>query len=496
MSVMRTNWLCAVAALASVVACGGSSQGRKGNQSTPVRVATARLIDAPVNIEASGVVEPMESVAVTAQVGGSLLDVAFKEGDIVRKGQVLFHIDPRPLRAALDQVRATLARDQAQAEAGRRDDERYQSLADKGYVSRSQADQTHATAVAQAATVAADRAALRAAEVNLGFTTIRSPIAGRTGSLLVRPGNNVTPGNTALVVINQISPVLVRFPVLSQDFSPLQRAVASHPVAVRATSGDSTPSNELGRLDFLDNAIDSLTGTVTGKARFDNADRRLWPGQLVFLTLEVSVERGVLAVPTDAVQTGQTGSFVYVVDAKNTAQTRNVQTGLQVGDLTVIPKGLSPGERVVTDGQSRLNPGARVAIITTGGDTAAASLGSNAGQNTGNVAGGEVATGERGRAGGTGNPGSAAPASTPNGRVTGTNASGVAQPNLPPPVRGSSSGAAATTPVTGAATSAGTATPNTTRSSTPSTAPVATPGTTPATRRPPTTPTPTGTGRP
>jgi multidrug efflux system membrane fusion protein len=447
---MRTKRFYVIGLLASMVACGGSNQARKGNPSTPVRVATAKLIDAPVNIQASGVVEPMQSVAVTAQVSGSLLDVAFKEGDVVRKGQVLFHIDPRPLRAVVDQARATLARDQAQAEAGRKDDERYAGLADKGYVSRSQADQTHATAVAQAATVAADRAALRAAEVNLGFTTIRSPIAGRTGSLLVRPGNNVAPGSTSLVVINQISPVLVRFPVLSQDFNPLQRAVAQHPVNVRATSSDSTPSNELGRLDFLDNAIDSLTGTVTGKARFENSDRNLWPGQLVFLTLQVSVERGVLAVPTDAVQTGQQGSFVYVVDAKSTARVRNVQTGLQVGDLTVIPKGLVVGERVVTDGQSRLNPGARVAIITTGGDTAAASLGSAGGQTAGGVAGGEVSTG--GNAPGTGGSnGSATPTPAPNGRAGsasgGANGGGVSQPNFPPPIVGSPSGAT-TTPTT------------------------------------------------
>src|SRR5581483_1947210 len=189
------------------------------------------------------------------------------EGDVVRAGQVLFRIDPRPLQAAVDQARATLARDEAQAEAGRKDDERYAKLADMGYVSRSQADQMHATAKAQAATVAADQAALRSAEVDLGFATIRAPIAGRTGSLLVRRGNNVSPGSTALVVINQISPVLVRFPVLSQDFEPLQRAVETHPVTVHASSTDSLQTNEIGKLDFLDNAIDSLTGTVTGKAR-------------------------------------------------------------------------------------------------------------------------------------------------------------------------------------------------------------------------------------
>jgi multidrug efflux system membrane fusion protein len=276
------------------------------------------------------------------------------------------------LQAAVDQVRAALARDEAQADAARKDDERYARLADMGYVSRSQADQMHAAARAQTATVAADQAQLRAALVNLGFATIRAPISGRTGSLLVRQGNNVSPGGSPLVVINQISPVLVRFPVLAEDFATLQRAVATHPVNVRAAASDSgSMTSELGQLGFLDNAIDSLTGTVTGKAQFPNASRRLWPGELVFLTVEVSVQRGVVAVPTEAVQVGQQGPYVYVVDAKDIAATRVVATGLQLADRTVITSGLTAGERVVVDGQSKLNPGSKVAIVSGDGDTTA-----------------------------------------------------------------------------------------------------------------------------
>ena len=403
--------------VAAVSAC-SKEQPKKGPPSTPVRVATAARIDAPVNIMASGVVEPLQSVAVTAQVTGTLLDVMFKEGDVVEKGQVLFHIDPRPLQATVDQVRATLARDEAQAEAGRKDDERYAKLADMGYVSRSQADQMHATARAQAATVAADEAALRAAQVNLGFATIRAPIAGRTGSLLVRQGNNVSPGGSPLVVINQISPALVRFPVLAQDFETLQRAVATHPVNVRAAASDSgSMTNELGTLGFLDNAIDSLTGTVTGKAQFPNASRRLWPGELVFLTVEVSVQRGVIAVPTEAVQVGQQGSYVYVVDAKNTAATRAVATGLQLNDQTVITKGLNAGERVVIDGQSKLNPGSKVAIIGPNGDTSTTRLGEN-------VAGAEGASGATGSASGEIAPGAAG--TSANGQAGDNGARGAA----------------------------------------------------------------------
>jgi multidrug efflux system membrane fusion protein len=410
----------------------GKDQAKKQLPSTPVRVATAVTIDAPVTITASGVVEPLQSVAVMAQVSGTLLDVMFKEGDAVQKGQVLFRIDPRPLQATVDQMRATLARDEAQAEAGRKDDERYAKLADMGYVSRSQADQMHATARAQAATVAADEAALRAALVNLSFATIRAPIAGRTGSLLVRQGNNVSPGGSPLVVINQISPALVRFPVLAQDFETLQRAVATHPVSVRAAASDSgSMTNELGTLGFLDNAIDSLTGTVTGKAQFPNVSRRLWPGELVFLTVEVAVQRGVIAVPTEAVQVGQQGSYVYVVDANNTATTRAVATGLQLNDQTVITKGLTAGERVVIDGQSKLNPGSEVAIVGPTGDTTSARLGANGGTpdagGSARSASGEIAPGASSADGGARN------LASPVARG-GTNASTSATPNPPPTV--------------------------------------------------------------
>lgn len=386
--------LAAMAVLANGVGCTDSAP-KKQTPPTPVRVAPVARIDAPQNILASGVVQPAQTVSVTAQVTGSLLDVLFKEGDFVQAGQVLFRIDPRPLQAAADQARAVRAKDQAQADASRKDDERYAKLADMGYVSPSQSDQMHASALAQAAAVTADDAALRSAEVSLGFTTIRAPIAGRTGGLLVRQGNNVSPGSGPLVVINQISPVLVRFPVLSQDFAALQRAVAKHPLSVKAVSSDSTEATDEGQLSFLDNAVDSLTGTVTGKATFPNLGRRLWPGELVFLTVNLDVQRGVLAVPTDAVLTGQQGSYLFVVDQKLTAQTRTIATGMTVDDLTVVQKGVTLGERVVIDGQSRLTPGARVAILGTETDTATGRLGRPGGRAGGpSAAGGATAGGD------------------------------------------------------------------------------------------------------
>lgn len=358
-----------VAAIAMLVnACHGAPP-KHPPAPTPVRVATAIRIDAPTTIVATGVVEPIQTVDVTAQVSATLTEVLFKEGDYVERGQPLFRLDSRALAAAVDQARATLTKDEAQAEAARKDDVRYRRLANLGYVSASQADQFHATAQAQAATVQADRAALRAAEVNLGFTTIVAPIAGRTGVLRVRRGNNVSPTSGSIIVINQISPILVRFPILSKDFAAVRAGIALHPLPVAAAASDSAAEIDRGLLKVLNNEVDSLTGTVVGKAEFPNTGRRLWPGELVFATVQLNVQRGVVAVPSAAILTGQQGSYVYVVDAKLDAQTRPVTLGTEVGDLTVVTKGVAVGERVITDGQSRVIPGNRVALLPPLGDT-------------------------------------------------------------------------------------------------------------------------------
>jgi multidrug efflux system membrane fusion protein len=231
----------------------------------------------------------------------------------------------------------------------------------------------HAAALATAATVVADRATLRAALVNLAYTTIRAPINGRTGSLLARPGNVVGLASGPLVVINQLQPILVRFPVLPQDIDLLRRGLASRPLPVTAAPSDSGGVSDIGRLSFLDNAIDSLTGTVTGKALFPNAARHLWPGQLVYVTVQAGIQPRVIAVPTTAVLTGQQGSYVYVVDPRTRAATmRPVTTARVVGEMTIVARGIEVGERVVVDGQSRLEPGARVTIVGGGGDTASA----------------------------------------------------------------------------------------------------------------------------
>jgi membrane fusion protein, multidrug efflux system len=371
---MRATWRLVIGVVSGLaVACRQAPKAR-APAPTPVRVTPVSRIDAPVTVGASGVVEPMQTVSVTAQVTGTLQDVLFKEGDYVAKGQPLFRIDSRPLQAAVDQARATLTKDQATSAAAAKDDERLSSLAKIGYVSRSMADSQHATALAAAATVQADAASLRAAEVNLGFATITAPISGRTGTLIVRRGNNVSPTSGPLVVINQISPVLVRFPVLQQDFAPMQAAVALRPLVVVAQPSDSMGVVAHGSLSFLDNNVDSLTGTVTGKASFPNSNRELWPGELVLLSVQLRVERNVLSVPTDAILTGQQGPYVFVIETGNKAHIQVVVPGLVVGNRTVIQKGLTAGQRVVVDGQSRLDEGTRVAITGTGTDTSGAAL--------------------------------------------------------------------------------------------------------------------------
>ena len=393
-----------VGALAALVAPGacsrqpadaqanGGGRGGRGGGATPVQVAAVARIDAPIDVSGSGIVSPMQTVAVTAQVSGALLDVLFKEGDVVHQGQPLFRIDPRPLQDAVDQQKAILARDEAQSEAGRREDVRYQTLVSEDFVSREQADQIHATALAQQATVVADRAALRTAEVNLGFSTVHAPISGRTGGLLVRRGNIIAPNTGALVVIDQLQPILVRFPVLAQDRGLLQGAVVAHPLLVTAVKSDSSGFRENGQLTFVDNQADSLTGMILGKAQLQNRANSFWPGDLVFLTIHVGVQRGVLAVPTAAVLTGQQGTYVYVVNtAKGTANDRPVTVGRTIGDSTIIDRGVMVGELVIVDGQSRLNPGSKVAIIRPSGDSSGVRLGQTGRGGASAQAGGEVA---------------------------------------------------------------------------------------------------------
>jgi multidrug efflux system membrane fusion protein len=360
-----------VAAAVATAAAGCSKPPVQRTPAVPVEVATASTISAPLTIVANGSVEPLQTVAVEAQVGGTLDEVNFHEGDDVQAGQVLFHIDARPFQAALRQAQATLARDEAQAANAQRDADRYKALVEKDYVTKSQADQAASAALSTRATVVADSAAVDNARLNLNYTTIKAPISGRTGRLLVRQGNVVRANSDPLVVINQLRPITVRFPIVQHDFPEVQRRAASGPVPVHVVTADSGKVEEVGSLAFLDNAVDSLTGTVTAKAKFENQGNQLWPGEYVRVSVELSVQKGALAIPTRALLAGQEGSYVFVVGADKIAKVRQVSTGRAVGDLTTIDKGLEAGERVVVDGQSRLAPNAKVEMKPATATTAA-----------------------------------------------------------------------------------------------------------------------------
>lgn len=342
------------------VACAKPTQQR--TPEVPVRITRVMKISAPVTIIANGVVEPVQTVAIRAQVGGVLTQVTFREGDDITEGQVLFRIDPRPFEDALRQAQAALARDEALAESARRDAERYNALVAKDYVTKSQADQTKANAAALAATVHADEVAVENARLNLSYTTIRAPITGRTGSILVDQGNLVSANSAPLVVIHRVQPIRVRFPVPQREFSALQRRASIGSVPVHVSGSDSLPIPEAGELSFIDNAVDSLTGTVSAKARFRNGDRQLWPGEYVKVNVELQVQNNLMVVPTEAIQSGPDGAYVFVVDQAHTARLRLVSAGRAVGSHTVIERGLAAGETVVVDGQSRLTPGAKVSI--------------------------------------------------------------------------------------------------------------------------------------
>jgi multidrug efflux system membrane fusion protein len=326
-----------------------------------VTIATAERRPVPFELAATGTVEPLQTVAVQAQVGGILRNVAFREGGEVKKGQVLFELDARPYRAELDQALAALARDSAQATNATQEAGRYEALAEKQYVTAQQYDQARTNAAASRATLAGSRAAADQARLNLQYATIRAPIAGRTGTLLVREGNLVRANATQpLVTINQIRPILVRFAVPAPNL-PLVQEHAGKNIVVRAEPIGGGEPNE-GSLSFIDNAVDTTTGTILLKARFPNDDGALWPGAFVNVRLQLYVEPNALVIPATAVVAGQQGSFVFVVQPDSSAATRAVTVNRTAGDFAIVSGDVQEGDRVVVDGQLRLRQGSKVQI--------------------------------------------------------------------------------------------------------------------------------------
>jgi membrane fusion protein, multidrug efflux system len=330
-----------------------------------VTTAPVAQKDVPLQLKVIGAVEPFATVSIRAQVTGVLNSVGFKEGDDVTQGQLLFTLDRRPLEATLAQARANLDRDLAQEANAKVIAQRYADLSTRGIATKEQVETSRTTAAALGATVEADRAAIENATVQLQYATILAPISGRTGALMVNAGNLVRANDsTALVVINQVSPIFVSFGVPETQMPDLRRYLARGAVDVEAQpAGDSGPASH-GRITFLDNALDQTTGTIKVKATFTNQDRRLWPGQFANVTVTLTTERGAVVVPSVAVQMGPQGRYVFVVKPDSTVDMRPVEVARTDGADSVIRSGLTSGETVVTDGQLRLTPGASISIKT------------------------------------------------------------------------------------------------------------------------------------
>jgi multidrug efflux system membrane fusion protein len=361
---------------------------------TPVTIATAEARDIPIQVRQIGSVEPVATIAVKAQISGELKQVFFKEGQDVKKGDELFEIDPRPYQQALEQAQAALqkdialvsqaeanlARDLAQAANAKQQAQRYAGLATEGVISKDQNESYQTASQVQVESVRADTAALASAKasvvsdnsaietakLNLSYCYIRSPIDGRAGSLLIQAGNLIKANDTtALVNLNQLQPVYVTFSAPEQLLPEIRRYNAGHTLAVTGTGvGDGTKGgvSATGQLTFIDNTVDSTTGTIKLKATFPNNDHALWPGQFINVVMTLRTLDHATVVPSEAIQSGQKGQFAFVVKPDQTVETRLVTVGQTIDNQIVVESGISPGETVVTDGQLRLFPGAHIRI--------------------------------------------------------------------------------------------------------------------------------------
>lgn len=328
-----------------------------------VAVSTSSQKDVNIEVQAMGTVEAVNSVAVRSRVDGQLIRVGFQDGDKITAGQLLFTIDPRPFEASLQQAQAALVRDQAQLKNVSDIATRNSKLVAKGYVGQQDYESLKANATAAQATVTADMAAVTNAQLQLEYATIRAPLTGRAGEVLLQAGNQVKASDTnPLVVINQISPIAVKFALPEQDLPLLQQQLAMGTVPVLAKTSKNGQTLAVGKLSFVDNAVNSATGTIGLKATFDNPDQRLWPGQFVLVQLPIQRVNHAVIVPTRAIQSGQSGEYVFVIDKDLRAVLQPVVVGAEVADNTVVQKGLKAGQKVVTAGQLNVTNGALVRL--------------------------------------------------------------------------------------------------------------------------------------
>ena len=344
-------------------ACSSKKEQPRPKLPAPVTAASAVRKTVPVQIRAIGNVEPYNSVSIKSQINGQISRVHFREGEDVRKGDLLFTIDPRTFEAALKQAEAALAKDLAQAKFARDQANRYSALLKDGIVTQDQYDQLRANADAFDAAIAADRAAVDNARLQLAYCSIRSPIDGRTGNLMVQAGNLVKANDVpVLVTINQVSPVYTTFAIPEKELSEIKKYLAGGKLKVDAIIPNDPKGPESGTISFLDNTVDTATGTIKLKGTFANPAHRLWPGQFVNVVVTLTNHPDAVVVPTRAIQTGQQGQYVFVIKPDLTVESRPVLAGLALGDESIIEKGVSAGDTVVTDGQLRLVPGAKVEV--------------------------------------------------------------------------------------------------------------------------------------
>jgi len=354
-------------ALLLLAGCSGNDREKDAKGSADRRAVTAvttalcRARDIPVIIEATGRVEASASVGIKSQVNGILEKVHFTEGQQVRRGDLLFSIDPRPYQAQLKSKEALLAKDQAELDNAARELQRYRPAAGRGFVSQAQADQAATRVESLKAAVLADRAAVDSARLDLEYCTLTAPFDGLAGEIGTDPGNLVKAGDdTPLVTINRIAPISVAFDIAGDRLAEVQQAMRDSGLPVEVALPGVQRAVATGILAFLDNRIDPASGLIRLKADFANADRQLWPGRLVAVALQLGLRRNVPVIPSQAVQIGQDGAHVFVVRDDHTVAYRQVTTGVRHGGDTEIEKGLAAGERVVTDGHLQLVDGGRI----------------------------------------------------------------------------------------------------------------------------------------
>jgi multidrug efflux system membrane fusion protein len=348
------------AALLICASCTAKAEKPRPKPPVPVKAVRATQKDVPIQVKAIGTIEAFTTVAIKSQVEGQIARIHFTEGSDVKKGALLASIDPEPFQAAVSQLEATLARDQAQAKFAHDQVLRYEGLLKEGIVTRDQYDLLKSNADSLSATLAADRAAIRNAKIQLGYCSIRSPISGRTGAIALQPGNLVKANDLPIVTVNQISPINVSFSIPEKLLAEVKRAMGGKILKIEAVVPNEPGRSEPGTVSFLDNTVNPATGTIKLKGVFPNSSRKLWPGQFTDVTMTLGTRKNAVVAPTTAIQTSQQGTFVYVVKQDKKVEMRPVTSSVAFGEETVIEKGLAAGETVVTDGQLRLTPGAAV----------------------------------------------------------------------------------------------------------------------------------------